>query len=98
MPLLWSYAKPPPDKEAGPTPRRFIRHSAKTKKAVPAYWHGTARISRGETQSAYNPHSEGATRWKSSFWAAMSRGRDSRSSSAGMLARPKNSRKSAILI
>ena len=44
MPLLWSYAKPPPDKEAGPTPRRFIRHSAKTKKAVPAYWHGTARI------------------------------------------------------
>ena len=56
MPLLWSYAKPPPDKEAGPTPRRFIRHSAKTKKAVPAYWHGTARISRGETQSAYRPH------------------------------------------
>ena len=40
---------------AGPTPRRFIRHSAKTKKAVPAYWHGTARISRGETQSAYSP-------------------------------------------
>ena len=44
MPLLRSYAKPPPDKEAGPTPRRFIRHSVKTKKAVPAYWHGTARI------------------------------------------------------
>lgn len=42
MPLLRSYAKPPPDKEAGPTPRRFIRHSVKTKKAVPAYWHGTA--------------------------------------------------------
>ena len=75
MPLLRSYAKPPPDKEAGPTPRRFIRHSVKTKKkAVPTYWHGTARISRGETQSAYSPHSEGATRWKSSFWAAMSRG------------------------
>ena len=35
MPLLRSYAKPPPDKEAGPTPRRFIRHSVKTKKAVP---------------------------------------------------------------
>ena len=87
MPLLRSYAKPPPDKEAGPSPRRFIRHSVKTKKAVPAYWHGTARISRGETQSAYSPHSEGATRW-----------RDSRSSSAGMLSRPKNSRKSAILI
>ena len=98
MPLLRSYAKPPPDKEAGPIPRRFIRHSVETKKAVPAYWHGTARISRGETQSAYSPPSEGATRWKSSFWAAMSRGRDSRSSSAGMLSRPKNSRKSAILI
>lgn len=35
MPLLWSYAKPPPDKEAGPAPRRFIRHSVETKKAVP---------------------------------------------------------------
>ena len=32
MPLLRSYAKPPPDKEAGPIPRRFIRHSVETKK------------------------------------------------------------------
>ena len=52
MPLLRSYAKPPPDKEAGPTPRRFIRHSVKQNKPSPPIGMGRPVFHEAKRKSA----------------------------------------------